>query len=181
MRGLEAAQQLVERVQHLLGEPLADLVLELAAVVEERGEALGAREAEEPRLAEQQPQRGRDRPARGLDHVRDAEVEPARALAARRGDEAQRAAVEEQARRHAGLAQQPLHPAVRRGLELAGLAHHAVEVLAGLEDPHEELPRGRAVLRLPLADGEVGAQRLAVVGQRHLELGRDRATRSVPA
>jgi hypothetical protein len=35
-------------VQHLLGQALADLVLELAAVLEQSGEALGARQAEEP-------------------------------------------------------------------------------------------------------------------------------------
>ena len=58
VRGLEAAQQLVERVQHLLGQALADLVLELAAVLEQGGEALRARQAEEPRLAEEQAQRG---------------------------------------------------------------------------------------------------------------------------
>ena len=37
---LEAAQQLIEGVKDLLGQALADLVLELAAVFEERGEAL---------------------------------------------------------------------------------------------------------------------------------------------
>ena len=54
-------------------------------------------------------------------------------------------------------------------------ADDAVEVFAGLEDAHEELPGGRTLLRLELAHGEVGAQRLAVVGERHLELGRDGA------
>jgi len=38
--GLESAQELVERVQNLLGKPLAHLVLELAAVLKQRGEAL---------------------------------------------------------------------------------------------------------------------------------------------
>jgi hypothetical protein len=138
--GLEAAQQLVERVQHLLGQALAHLVLELAAVLEERRQALGARQAQEPRLAEEKPQRGRDRPARGLDHIRDAEVEPTGALTTRRREEPERAAVEEETRRDAGLAQQPLHAAVGRGLQRAVAADHAVEVLTGFEDPHEELP-----------------------------------------
>ena len=103
------------------------------------------------------------------------EVEPARAFAPRRGEETQRAAVEEQARGHSGLAQQPFHAAVGRGFELAAAADDTIEVLAGLEDPHEKLPRGRAVLRIELAHGEVGTKRLAVVGKRHLELGWDRA------
>ena len=85
--------------------------------LKQRGETLRARERQQARFAEQQPHRGADRPARGLHHVGDAEVEPARALAARRGDQPQRAAVEEQAGWHARLAQQPLHPAVRSGLE----------------------------------------------------------------
>jgi hypothetical protein len=38
--GLEATQKLVEGVQYLLGEALAYLVLELAVILEERGEAL---------------------------------------------------------------------------------------------------------------------------------------------
>jgi hypothetical protein len=80
VRGLETAQQLVERVEHLPGEALADLVLESAAVLEERGEALRARERQEPPLAQEQAQRGRDRPARRLHHVGDAEVEPTRAF-----------------------------------------------------------------------------------------------------
>ena len=136
MRGLEAAQELVEGVQHLLGQALADLVLELAAVFQQSGEALRARQGEEARLAEKQAHRGRDRPARGLDHVRDAEVEPTRAFAARRGDEPKRAAIEQKTRRHAGLAQEPLHPAVSRRLELA--------VPAGQPDQSPRRDRGLA-------------------------------------
>ncbi len=107
--GLEAAQQLVERVQHLFGEPLADLVLILPAVGEQRGEPPVARDGQQPRLAEQQAQGGGDGPTGGLDHVGYAEVEPARALAARSRDEAQCDAVEQQPRRDAGVAQQALH------------------------------------------------------------------------
>ena len=54
--------------------------------------------------------------------------------------QAQRAAVEQKPRGHASLAQQPLHAAVSRGLELAPAAHDTVKILAGIEDPHEELP-----------------------------------------
>jgi len=173
--GLETTQELVKGVQYLLGEALADLVLELAAVLEKRREALRAWQGEEPLLFEEQAHRGRDRPAGGLDHVRNAEIEPARAFAARRGDEAQRTAVREETRRHAGLPQQPLHAAVSRRLELTVAAHDAVEVVAGIEDPHEELPGRCAIPRLKLPDGEIRAKRLAVIRQGNLDLGRDRA------
>ncbi len=88
--GLEAAQQLVERVEHLLGEALADLVLVLAAVLEERGEALRAGQAQQSRLAEQQAQRGRDRPARrsGPCPRRGSRASLSSRRVARRGDEA---------------------------------------------------------------------------------------------
>ena len=46
---LEAAQQLVQRVQHLLGELRRDLVLVPAAVGEQARQALLAREREQPR------------------------------------------------------------------------------------------------------------------------------------
>ena len=102
---LEPAQQLVERVQHLLGQPLAHLVLEAPAVGEQRREALLARQAEESGLAQQQPQRSHDRPARRGDHVGHLQIEPAGALATRRGDETERAPVPQQARRHPRLPQ----------------------------------------------------------------------------
>jgi hypothetical protein len=43
VRRLEAPEQLVKCVQHLLRQTLTDLVLKLATVVEERGETLRAR------------------------------------------------------------------------------------------------------------------------------------------
>ena len=49
-----------------------------------------------------------------------------------------------------------------------------VEGLADVEQTDQELPIRRAILRVALADGEIGAQDLAVVRQRHLELRRDR-------
>ena len=177
VRGLEAAQQLVERVQDLLGEPLADLVLELAAVVEQRSEALRARQRQEAALAEQQPQRGR-RSAGPPSAPSSATWKSSQPELSPRGAEIepQRAAVEEQAGRDAGLAQQPLHPPVRRRLELPRRRVTRVEVLRPARARRDEqLPRGRAVGRVELAHGEVGPQRLAVVGQRDLELGRDRA------
>ena len=115
--GLEAAEHLVQRVEHLLGELLADLVLELAAVVEQRAEPLLLRKDEQPLLAEQQAHRRADRAARGLRHRPDLELQPAGALAARRRDEPQDRAVEEQASWDAGLAEQAFHATVRRGFE----------------------------------------------------------------
>ena len=95
-------------------------------------------------------------------------VEPSRALAARCRNEAKCVTVEEQTRGHTRLAEQPLHAAVGRRLELAVTAHHAIEILAWLEDAHEKLPGRCALLRLRLANGYVGAQRLMVVRKRHL-------------
>ena len=178
VRGLEAAQQLVEGVQHLFGQALAHLVLELAAVFQQPGEALRARHGEEARLAEQQAHRGGDRTARGLVHVRHPEIEPAGALAARRGDEAERDAVEEQARGDAGVAEQPLHAPVGRGFQAA--ASRPVEVLARLADPDEKLPAAghlprRGDVPQPLRPHrEIGAQDLPGIRQHRFQLGRDR-------
>lgn len=121
-------------MEHLLGEALADLVLKLAAVLEECGEPLRARQAQEAGLAEQEPERSRDRPARGLDHVGHAEVEPARALPARCGDEPQRVAVEEEPRGNSGARDheagrtdeaEPFEVRQDRGIE-PGLRHQFV-------------------------------------------------------
>ena len=151
MGGLEAAQELVQGVQDLFGQALADLVLVLAAVLQQGGEALRARHAQEPGLSEEQAHGGRDRPSRGREHVRDAKVEPAGAFAPRRGDEAQSGAVEEQPRRHAGVAQEAFHASVGRGFEAAvrprAAARYVVEVLARLADANEKLPGGCTVCR----------------------------------
>jgi hypothetical protein len=128
--GLEAAQELIERVQDLLGQALADLVLELAAVLQQRRQTLRPRQTEQARLAQEQAERGGDRPPGGLHHVSDAEVQPAGALAARRREQAQRAPVAQQPGGHPALAQQALHAAVGRDLELTAFACDAVEVLA---------------------------------------------------
>ena len=147
--GLEAAQELVEGMQYLLGQTLADLVLILAAILEQRGEALRARLAEEPVLAEEQPHCSRDRPSRGGEHIRNAKVEPARALAPWRRNEAKGCTVEEQSRRHAGMAQEAFHAAVGRGFEATArpcpATRHVVEFLFRLTDANEQLPGRCAV------------------------------------
>ena len=184
MRRLEAAQQLVERVQHLLGQTLADLVLVLAAVLQQRREPLAARQAQQPSLVEQQPQGGADRPAGGPDHVRHPKIEPAGAFAARGRDQAQRETVEEQARRDAGVAQQALHARVRRRFQAVAGACGAVEIPVRLADLDEKLPGGRVGRRRCLrrrlgpqrrrADCEIGAQSPAGVRQGRFELGGNR-------
>jgi hypothetical protein len=83
--------------------------------------------------------------------------------------------VEEEPRRHSGLTQEPLHTAVSRRLELTGAMHDTVEVLTEIEDPHDELPDRGVILRLELANGEVGPQRLAIIRLWYLELSRNRA------
>src|SRR5260370_34361126 len=103
-------------MQHVMGQALAGRVLKLAAVVQQGGEALRARQGEKPRLAQEKAHGGRDRPTRSLDHVGDAEVEPAGAFAVRGGNESKRAAVEKNTRWHNGPAQKALHPPVRRSL-----------------------------------------------------------------
>ena len=80
-------------------------------------------------LAEQQPQRGR-RSAGPRSATMSATRKSSQPELSPRGAEIepQRAAVEEQPRGHAGLAQQPLHPAVLDGLEPVAPARRLVEV-----------------------------------------------------
>ncbi len=161
-------------MQHLLGELLGDFVLELAAGLQQRRQPLRSRPGEQRVLPKEQPQRGADRPPRGLDHVGDFELEPARALAARRRDQTQRVAVEQKPRGDRSVAEQPLHAAVLAGLELVASAWWFVKVGVRVEHAHEQLPGRCVVGRLELADGEVGAQGDAVVRQGELELFGDR-------
>ena len=137
-------------MQDLLGQALAHLVLVLAAVLEQGGEALRARLAQEPVLAEEHPHCSRDRPPCSGEHVRNAKVEPARALAPWRRNEAKRCSVEEQSRRHAGMAQEAFHAAVGRGFEAAArpcpATGHVIEVLFRIADANEQLP-GRCAVR----------------------------------
>ncbi len=175
VRGLEAAKKLVEGVQDLLCQALAHLVLVLAALFEERRQALVAQQVEEPNLAEKEAQGARDRPAGGREHVGDVEVQPPRGLAPGRRDEAQRPAVEEQPRRDACLAEEPLHAAVGRGFEMALAANDAIGIFPRIEHLDEKLPGRGAVSGVALAHREVGPQRLAPVGKRRLQVGGDRA------
>ena len=175
MGGLEPPDELVEGMHHLLCEPLAHLVLVLAAVLEEGSKPLGARQCEEALLGEEEAEGGAEGAPGGQAHVRDAEVHPARAFAARGGDETKRDAVEEQAGGDSGPPEQALGAALGRGFEArAGAAgYRRVKVLSGVEHLHEKLPGRLSVPRVALADGEVGAQGLAVVREGNLQLGRN--------
>ena len=113
---LEAAQQLVQRGQHLLGQLGGDGVLVLAAVGEDGRQALLVRQREEPLGREQHVQGREDRPARHLGHGLHGEGQVPGRLAPRGVDEPQMRAVGEQADRHLGLAQQPLEAGLRAGL-----------------------------------------------------------------
>ena len=171
---LEAAQQCVERAEHLTGEPLGHLVLERAGAGQKRRESLRAGQGEQPPLGEQHPHRGADRPPGGLCHVGDIELQPAGALPARRGDQPERPRVAQQAGRYGRLAQQPLHAGVLGRVERVA-ARHGVERRSVVQHPHEQLPGGRAVLWVALAHGVVGPQRGAGLGQGDDELVGDLA------
>ena len=165
--GLESPQHLVQGVQHLLGEALADLVLEPAAVGEQGGQPLRGGHGQQTALLQQQAHGGADRPAGGLRHLLHAEVHPAGAFPPGRRDQADRHAVEQQAGLHFGAPQEALHPAVRGGFEGAGPFDLLVEVLPRLQDLDEKLPAGLPFLRAALADGEVGGESSPVRGGYH--------------
>ena len=175
MGGLEPPDELVEGVHHLLCEALAHLVLVLATVLEEGGEPLGARQREEALLGEEEAEGGAEGAPGGETHVCDTEVHPARALPPRGGNEAKRDAVEEQAGGDPGAPEQALGAALGRGFEArtGAAGYRRVEVLSGVEHLDEKLPGRLPVPRVALADGEVGAQGLAVVREGNLQLGRN--------
>ena len=167
VRRLKSAQHLVEGVKHLLGEPLADLVLELAAVLEQGGQPMRGGQRQQPTLLQQQAHGGADRPAGGLRHLLHAEVHPAGAFPPGRRDQPDGQAVEQQAGLHFGAPEKALHPAVGRGFDDAGALHLLVEVLPRFQDLDQELPAGLPFLRVPFADGEVGGEGFSVRGGHH--------------
>ncbi len=74
---LEAPQQVVQGPEHLLGQGGRDLVLVLARLLEDVGEALVGRQREEPLGPEEHHQGAEDGPARGFEHRCDGEGEVA--------------------------------------------------------------------------------------------------------
>ena len=126
---VEPAQELVERAQDLAGEPLGHLVLRLARGLEERAQAkVGGPDVEAPR-AEGDLEAAEHRAALGAAERGQGPGHPARRLAARGVEEAQRVAGDQDADLDARLAHQALEPLVRRGLPaLLGTPLVGVEV-----------------------------------------------------
>ena len=114
----------------------------------------------------QQQAHGRgDGAAGGLHHVLHTEVQPTGTLTARGGDEAQRGAVEEQASRGAGAAQEAFHAAVGGGIGAVLGADYGVEALGGGGGGDEELPRGLCGTVALVCGGDLDfSRRLAVSG-----------------
>ncbi len=101
-------KKLAKGPQDLLGELGRDLVLVLAALGEERRQAAIVGEGEEARRPEEELKGAEDRPAVALRHRLDREGQVARGLAPRSVNQADRAVVDEEADRHAGLGEEPL-------------------------------------------------------------------------
>ena len=176
---LEAAEQLVERGQHLLGQLGRDEVLVLPALGQDGRQALLVREREEPLGGEQHLQGREDRPARHLGHGLHGEGQVARRLAPRGVDQAQVRAVGEQADRHLGLAQEPLETGLGAGLPAVVLGvglGRVIEVEAELDPLDEHEPLAIAVRGLvELRDGVGRPERLVVLGERRLPANREQA------
>ena len=126
--GIEAAQQLVQRAQHLLGERGRDRGLRLAALAQERRQAAVGGVGEQAEGVEQELEAAEHRPAGDGRERAQREGQIAGGLAARRIDEPQLGHVailavawivplgDQQAGEDAGLAQQPLEALMRRRL-----------------------------------------------------------------
>ena len=171
---LNATQEFIQRMEHLLGESLRDLVLVLAAALEQSGETLLAWQRQQALFGEEQAQGGAERASGIGDEVCEAKVHPSGALAARGRDQPQGNAVDQNAGGNAGTAQQALRTALGRRFQSAGTGGRPIELLPVVEYLHQQLPRWRAVAGISLANREVGAQRLTVVGEGNRQLVRDR-------
>ena len=176
--GLEPPDELVEGVHHLFREPFAHLVLVLAAVLEEGGEPLGARQREEALLGEGGGG-GRSRGGRPAVRLMSATRKSIQPELSPRGAEMRRSATPLKSR-PAGTpvprsrrSARPWAEASRR--EPVPTGYRRVKVLPGVEHLDEELPRRLTVALVALADREVGAEGLAVVREGNLQLGRNRS------
>ena len=108
---LEATQQLVKGVEHLLGKLSGNSALVVSASFEQRGQA-GLRRCGQKAVAPQEHLEGRQNgPAGDVGHSRDGEGQGSGVLAPRRVDEPQVRAVREEADGCVRLAQKPLEPA----------------------------------------------------------------------
>ena len=104
VRRMQAAEQLVQRAQHLGGEVVGHLGLPAAAVGEEHGQP-PLRHTEEAVGFEQHPEGGEHRAARRFEHWRQGKGQAARGLAAWRMHEPDLRAVRHQGGRRPSAAQ----------------------------------------------------------------------------
>jgi len=120
--------------------------------------ALFGRQAEQPLAGEQHVQGGQHGPARHLHHIGNLEGDVAARFAFRSIDQADGLRADQQARRHAGLAQQALEAQLRRGVPAAGFGRRVqVEIAARFENQQD---RSAAVIDHPR-----GLQEIVITGQ----------------
>ena len=139
---LEAAQELIERIEDLSRQVGRDPALVVAALAEEPRQAHRAGGAEQPVGVQQHLQRGEDGPPADLGHGGHGEGQAAGVLALGGIDQAQVHAIDQQANGHPGIAQQPLEALAGRGHPGALVDRSAhIELGAGGQDPHQQQPR----------------------------------------
>ena len=137
---MQAAQQLVQRAEHLRREPGGDFGLRVPARLQQRRQTPLGRVVVQPERRQQQLEAAEHRPAADLGQRAEREGQPAAGLAARRIDRG--ASSSSVIRRPIGdllLAQQALEPLMRRrlpALERAAL----VRLHARRLDAHKDLP-----------------------------------------
>ena len=164
LRGLEAGEQEVQGLQHLLGEVAGDLALGLARGGQQLGQLLVRGDAEPLARVQEHDQRIEQGAAGGGDQICEAEGEGAGGGAVRRVQEAQVGAVAQKADGHAGVAQQALELGGRRIVPGAGDGLALVERQAGRQVPGQgQRLRGLGAGVAHQRAG--GAQELAGVGQ----------------
>ena len=116
VRALESADEIPQRLQHLAGQLGGDLVLRLAAPAQERGQPMRlVLEIGDAAHVEQRDERAHHGAAERFGKMRELKRQVAGRLAVRRVDKAERCAVEEQADRDAGFAEQTFQTRVRAG------------------------------------------------------------------
>ena len=138
---VQAAQQPVQRAEHLARERRGDGGLRPSALRQQRRQAALRRVGEQPRRTQQQLEAAQQRPARHLPQRVQREGQPARGLATRRRQQPDRVVGDEQPGADAALAQQPFEALVRGRLPARQRAA-PVGIDAGRLVPHQELPAG---------------------------------------
>ena len=164
---LEALQELEQGGQHLLGELGRDLVLILAALGQDRVQALAAGEHVHPVVVQDRPE-GRARQAAGrFQQGLERECDIPRLLLLGPVDQPHSGALDDQAERDAGLIQQPLELLLRRFDPggLVGVVRLAVEIDVGRDVQAEQAPARAGLGSLRPSIGETGLERVVVLNQ----------------